>query len=652
MSRSHVRYAHAAWAATLLFTAGAHAQPANDSCLNAIPISAGSVTPFNTQAATRDGVASCMNFSAARDIWFTYTCTSAEHVVLDLCGSGSMVKGLAVFSGGCGGTQLACNRTGGCGTGQPQLAFDTPGAGTYHIYLATLQSSGDFSGILTLNATPLAGLPTRDSCANAYPVGGVTTAPFDTAGLTTDGAASCGGLNDGWFVWMPNKTGVATVTTCGLTTGDTVLSAYSSCGGTQLACNDNACGTASSITFSATFGVPVWIRVASNAGQPVSGQLSFSVSLTPSNDLCQNALALPGLGGYQVDTTFATTQGPAASCARVGDAAESKDLFFKYTAGNEGYITVDTLLVGGTSTNPSTVDTTLQVFDGCGGSELACNDDANALTLASKTCPVPVTPGASYIIRVATRGSGGSFLLRVAAASAPTWSMPADAIAEPGDPCSDWVDDLNNGCDVQTGELRRTPIRLCQNYKGTAPSRTTLNPYGVLVHDADMYTFTLVQPSIVTITGQARFRVYGSVSSGMCGSFNFATPSASVSPCSGVGDFSLTLRDVMPPGVYNFVIANDFDLNATCGINDEYWFRITTSNPCPPTCVADIAGLGGSPGPDGDLTADDVITFIAGFFASQSISDVAGLGGQLGADGQWTVDDVIAFLNAFFGGCP
>ena len=69
-------------------------------------------------------------------------------------------------------------------------------------------------------------------------------------------------------------------------------------------------------------------------------------------------------------------------------------------------------------------------------------------------------------------------------------------------------------------------------------------------------------------------------------------------------------------------------------------------------CFADVAGPGQSPSADGQFTADDIIVFLNGFFASQSdLADVAGPGQALGPDGQFTADDIIVFLNAFFAGC-
>lgn len=69
--------------------------------------------------------------------------------------------------------------------------------------------------------------------------------------------------------------------------------------------------------------------------------------------------------------------------------------------------------------------------------------------------------------------------------------------------------------------------------------------------------------------------------------------------------------------------------------------------------LADVAGLGGGSVPDGQLTADDIVVFLAAFFANNpAIADVGTLGGGAGADGQLTVDDIVVFLGAFFAGCP
>jgi microcystin-dependent protein len=67
--------------------------------------------------------------------------------------------------------------------------------------------------------------------------------------------------------------------------------------------------------------------------------------------------------------------------------------------------------------------------------------------------------------------------------------------------------------------------------------------------------------------------------------------------------------------------------------------------------LSDIAGPGQSIGPDTQLTADDIITFIGWFFAGDARADVARAGQVATPDGQFTADDLIVFINRFFAGC-
>lgn len=68
---------------------------------------------------------------------------------------------------------------------------------------------------------------------------------------------------------------------------------------------------------------------------------------------------------------------------------------------------------------------------------------------------------------------------------------------------------------------------------------------------------------------------------------------------------------------------------------------------------ADVAGLGGATGCDGQMTVDDLVYYLAQFFGGNAaVADISGLGGSPTPDGAITVDDLVAFLGAFFGGCP
>ncbi|MGH7132615.1 MAG: GC-type dockerin domain-anchored protein [Phycisphaerales bacterium] len=79
--------------------------------------------------------------------------------------------------------------------------------------------------------------------------------------------------------------------------------------------------------------------------------------------------------------------------------------------------------------------------------------------------------------------------------------------------------------------------------------------------------------------------------------------------------------------------------------------RRATSLRLDPHNLADVAGLGGSVGSDGAVTADDLIVYLDRFFAQDlSVADVSQLGGTAGADGLLTADDIIVFLSAFVSG--
>ncbi len=80
--------------------------------------------------------------------------------------------------------------------------------------------------------------------------------------------------------------------------------------------------------------------------------------------------------------------------------------------------------------------------------------------------------------------------------------------------------------------------------------------------------------------------------------------------------------------------------------------RINVRTNMPKACgLSDIASPGEVVGPNGELTADDIIVFIGWFFASDVRADVASSGLVPVADGQFTADDIIVFINRFFAGC-
>ena len=249
------------------------------------------------------------------------------------------------------------------------------------------------SALLGLFAVAAAAQPTNDLCTNPQPQVELTFVG-DSTGANNDGAASCGGTNDVWFVYNGTVTGTLAVDTCG-SSFDTVLAAFTACGGTELACDDNSgCGSTSLVTFAVTPNTSYLLRVAGVGGATGPIVITASVvpdgSSRPANDNCASATEV-GDGSFSSNTAFSTTDG-VAPC--VTSVASGKDIWWKFTAPATGTATIDTL-----ASDPN-FDTVLSVLDACDGNTLKCNDDADSTTLASRVT-LNVTQGTSYLIRVA-----------------------------------------------------------------------------------------------------------------------------------------------------------------------------------------------------------------------------------------------------------
>ncbi len=117
-----------------------------------------------------------------------------------------------------------------------------------------------------------------DDCADAIPINLYETDPNvytysgSTVGTTGTVAYSCssGGENDVYFKFVPRETRTFDISLCG-SSFDTVLSVYDSCGGAQIACNDddkgNLCPLFQSFwSLDVTAGTTYLIRIAGYAG--------------------------------------------------------------------------------------------------------------------------------------------------------------------------------------------------------------------------------------------------------------------------------------------------------------------------------------------------------------------------------------------------
>jgi hypothetical protein len=181
-------------------------------------------------------MASCAPSSIV-DVWFRYTVFSDGDLRINLCNESYADSVISVFDS-CGGTELACNNDYCFGTATiDRLPVTT---GQVLLVRIAVEGSSVYEGSNSVTFSYALPRPANDDCSSATPVGeGVHF--FESSEASADGTASCrtSSGKDVWFAYTPSSNGTARFTTCG-SQFDTVLSLYSSCGGSELYCNDDS----------------------------------------------------------------------------------------------------------------------------------------------------------------------------------------------------------------------------------------------------------------------------------------------------------------------------------------------------------------------------------------------------------------------------
>ena len=156
--------------ALLFLSLAVSAQPSNDECSGALPLTVttgGAACTFNsinTTGATQSSNPTCTSTSNNDDVWFTFVAPSEDVIFsyenFTLTAGTSSGLGYALFDA-CGGTQVACDFTfGDASTGAQTVTGLTPGT-TYYLQTFAQGSSSfvmvDFC-IQEINCTPPAGM--------------------------------------------------------------------------------------------------------------------------------------------------------------------------------------------------------------------------------------------------------------------------------------------------------------------------------------------------------------------------------------------------------------------------------------------------------------------------------------------------------------
>ncbi len=143
------------------------------------------------------------------------------------------------------------------------------------------------AGVVAAGGASVHAQPSNDGCASPTTVSGTGSFAFSLAGATTSPEGlplpctpqgTPGIRDDVWFCWTATCTGLATFSTCGQTTADTIIAIYAGCGCPDASglvqyrcCNDNNCNSEqSSVSCEVVCGEKYTIRIGRKNG-PVAG---------------------------------------------------------------------------------------------------------------------------------------------------------------------------------------------------------------------------------------------------------------------------------------------------------------------------------------------------------------------------------------------
>jgi len=402
-------------------------------------------------ATLTDGTYGNLKVKASDEDWYALTVASGDTLTVSAQFTDAFGDiDLQLFDA-CGGTEVQAAET---GTNNENLSYTNSGAGaTFYlrVFLWDNDALNEY-GMTVSGAGGGGGGGNNDSCSNALAISdGVHSGTL--VGATNDGNASCGSSNsssDVWFSWTASCTGTASISTCGTNDIggtdqgiDTVLSVYSSCGGSELACNDDdalaACsGFEAGLARDSAVQVPVaagqtlLVRV-STWNNSATGPFTLRVSCAgsgPSNDSCTNPTVVSD--GTHNGTLVGATADGSASC---GQSTGSPDVWYSYTATCTGTLTVSTCGTHDTGGTDQGIDTVLSLHNGCLGNGFACNDDDNSVlacggidqgVLRDSAVQTSVTVGDQLLIRVSNfnNTATGPFVLNIACAGSPGGPTP------------------------------------------------------------------------------------------------------------------------------------------------------------------------------------------------------------------------------------
>ncbi len=585
----------------------------------------------NTAAATSTNInLSCDGDGASRCVWFRFLSPQTGYIHLSMCGS-SFDTLLSVHAGACPGasaTSAPCNDD-SCGT-QSELDFSAT-AGT--VYLVRVAGYGGDTGAFTLNFSNYQAPPPPPTPGPDVTVWAITDLLAYTSGTNTAYAVGTTSFNPGSMPvdWRDsgtnNKSPVIAQNIYKLKNGRF----------TQLGQG--------------------WLKhgfLSTNSpGQgcitpPLGGdQLgincldTYDAGLNGSQNYLGPRSVVNATSGYFPPTGnggFATSADPAFKLAQCPTSAfEAGSTYFA-----EGYYCTYDDACWGNSLNNASYTNIVGATAGSTGIGATVKRQ-NAIRAWGVADPSVVTVNADHTYTLITFGAQGD-----ANTAYPT--LPRDNTCR-YIVAAKVTDNGNGTWHYEYAVYNHNSDRSGYSFSVRTPANAQVTNEGVWFprsHSGEPYTngnwITDKLPGSLTFRADAAYATNANANAIRWGTMYTFWFDANVPPATGQGKIAL------------FKPAYQGSHPSAAGpsgrvANDLAQFAFANGLPVPRFCIADVATLGGNPGPDGQLTADDIVGYLAAFFANDlAIADLASLGGAGFPDGQVTTDDLVYVLAAFFAG--
>jgi hypothetical protein len=237
-------------------------------------------------------------------------------------------------------------------------SFVSLGGGTlYYIRAGTITAANRALGNIHVVETPL---PPNDECAGAVPISVGLNGPFTNAAASTSaGLPTCmtstTAFNDVWYAFTAPISGTVKFSGCN-STSDPYFALYSSCGGTQIACDDDdllnlgPCATTQTLNpflqTAVVAGSTYYLRVGNNTATDttffVNVEYEFSLTLSYNGGTGIVTIAdVAGNPGHLALNAITLTQGAFPNGWFYGVDIPVAELFYEYSLGAPFFVLLD-----------------------------------------------------------------------------------------------------------------------------------------------------------------------------------------------------------------------------------------------------------------------------------------------------------------------